>query len=337
MRIAAASSTHVIVRAASGTDSPASPSSNIPVHRPVLVDEVLRHLQARAGSVLVDCTLGPGGHAERLLEAIAPDGRLVGIDRDPVAIARASERLSRFGDRFLPVRSDFREIRRVLEAFGIEEVDGICADLGVSSLQMLDPSRGFGFSSDGPLDMRMDTGAGESAADLLARIDEDELVRLLRSNGEEPRARAIGRAIVRAREEAPIRTTSQLAGIVSGAAIVRGRPRIHPATRTFMALRIAVNDELSGLDRFIEEATGCLGPGGRIAVIAFHSLEDRIVKHTLRGLAHRCTCPKGLPVCGCGRPDLVRLVTKKAVRPNTAEVSANPRSRSARLRAAERI
>jgi 16S rRNA (cytosine1402-N4)-methyltransferase len=306
-------------------------------HTPVLVDQLMHYLRPVAGFRLVDCTLGPGGHAERLLDGSSPDGRLLGIDRDGEAIAESRRRLAGFGDRFVPVQGDFRFIRTILKTHDFLPVDGIVADLGLSAVQLLDPSRGLSFTIDGPLDMRMDRSRGETAAQLLARLEEAELARLIRRHGEEPAARTIARAIVRARRDGPITTTGQLSSIVTRARRLGPRRRIHPATRTFMALRIEVNDELSGLDTFIQEAVGCLRPGGRLVVIAFHSLEDRIVKTAFRSLSAPCTCPPDLPVCGCGRSETVRVLTAKPVRPSAEEQHDNPRSRSAKLRAVERL
>ena len=303
------------------------------LHQSVLNDEVHSLLHPAPGKIAVDCTLGPGGHAERVLEAISPDGFLFGFDRDPCALLLAGERLARFGKRFQPLHSDFREIARLVTV----PVGLILADLGVSSLQMLDPVRGFTFSSDGPLDMRMDQSHGETAAELVARSDESSLTRILQKFGEEPQARMIARAIVHAKAQGPVTSTRQLAEIVTRAVRFRGVSRTHPATRTFMALRIAVNDELNGLDRFIEESVSLLAPGGRIGIISFHSLEDRIVKNAFRALANRCTCPVDLPVCGCGREDMIRIVTPRPVTPSEQELRDNPRSRSAKLRVAERL
>jgi 16S rRNA (cytosine1402-N4)-methyltransferase len=285
-------------------------------HRPVLLSEILSWLRPASCSTIIDCTIGPGGHAERLLEALGPKGRLVGIDRDGEALALARRRLERFTGRVLLRQADYRDLDGVLR----------------------DPVRGFGFSSDGPLDMRLDRTRGETAAQLLERLDEHDLARTLWTFGEEPRARAIARAIIRERGGgSPIATTSRLAAIVARACRGGTARRIHPATRTFMALRIAVNDELSGLERFVEDAAGRLGPGGRMAVISFHSLEDRAVKKTLRALASRCTCPPRMPRCGCGRPDLLRVLTPRPVVPSLSERSENPRSRSAKLRVAEKL
>lgn len=308
-------------------------------HLPVMPEEAVALVRPRHGAVILDATLGAGGHSERLLEAVGPEGTVVGIDRDADAVAYARRRLARFGDAFVPIRGDFREIDGLLAEVGIFSVDGILADLGVSSRQLDDPARGFSFLEDGPLDMRVDRDSGDpGAAELLESIDETTLRRILRELGEERRATAIARAIVRARKESPIRTTGRLRAIVEKAAGPASRKyKIHPATRTFMALRIAVNRELEDLDGFIERATARLVRRGRLAIIAFHSLEDRIVKHTFRGLAQRCICPPKLPVCACGRENLVRLVTPRALRPTEDEVAANPRARSARLRAVERL
>jgi len=285
----------------------------------------------------VDGTVGAGGHAEAILRATAPGGRLVAIDRDPDAIEAARRRLAPFGDRAILRHADYRHLPALLDEIGARTVSGILLDLGISSLQIDDPGRGFSFREEGPLDMRIDRSQSTTAADLVNTLPEGGLASILKNHGEEPRARRIAHAIARARGRAPIRTTRALAEIVAAAIPPRGPARIHPATRTFQALRIAVNDELEGLDRLLEQAVERLEPGGHIAVIAFHSLEDRLVKRTLRGLTRRCVCPRDLPVCACGRPGLVRLVTQRPIRPSAGELRDNPRSRSARLRAAERL
>lgn len=310
-----------------------------PVHTPVLLQESIGWLRPRRDGVYVDATLGPGGHAEAVLESLSDQGRLVGIDRDPRALDLAAERLARFGARFLPLHGDYRDLSELLRGAGVFAVDGVLADLGISSAQLDDPARGLSFQADGPLDMRMDpTGAQATAAELLAEASEPELRRILREYGEERLAGPIAKAIVRTRNEQPLRSTRQLRELVERVAGPAARRyAIHPATRTFQALRIAVNDELSGLDTFVTSAASLLRRGGRLVVIAFHSLEDRIVKHTMRDLAHRCTCPPGLPVCGCGRENVLAVLTPRAVRPTAAEAAANPRARSARLRAAERL
>jgi 16S rRNA (cytosine1402-N4)-methyltransferase len=316
-----------------------SPVSGALPHRPVLLQEIVRFLSfSHPEPVVVDATLGAGGHAEALLEQLEPDGRLVGIDRDPLALGLARDRLERFGPRFVGLRGDHRELVAMLHETGVFAVDGILVDLGVSSMQLDQPDRGFSFRHDGPLDMRMDPDALRNAADVVADADEVELRRILSQYGEERRAGAIARAIVDERRKQPLTRTAQLAELVER---VLGpgarRYRIHPATRTFQALRIAVNGEVEGLRKLVADAVSVLRRGGRLAVISYHSLEDREIKHGMRSLAHRCTCPPRMPVCGCGRENLVRLLTRKPVRPEDTEIESNPRSRSARLRVAERI
>ena len=294
----------------------------MPEHVPVMRAEVIDALRPERGGLFVDGTLGLGGHARAALEAGA--SRLIGIDRDEDALAIARERLAPWSDRVDFVHGDFRALTSVLDERGIDGADGVLVDLGVSSLQLDGEGRGFSFQRDEPLDMRMDRSTGESAADVIAETGEEDLANLIYQFGEERYSRRIARAIVEARHDAPIATTGQLASIVRRAVPKRGYSPIHPATRTFQALRIRVNRELEGLDRFIEEACARLRPGGRLVVIAFHSLEDRIVKHTLRRLA--------------GEADRrVRILTKKPLQATDAEVAANPRARSAHLRAAERI
>jgi 16S rRNA (cytosine1402-N4)-methyltransferase len=297
-------------------------------HIPVMTAEVLRFLRPERGGLFVDCTVGLGGHARALLEAGAT--RLLGLDRDADALARARETLAPFADRVTLVHADYRAIDEVLTREAIDRADGALADLGVSSLQFDAPGRGFSFQRDEPLDMRMDRSGGDSAADLVARSTERELADAIFQFGEERFSRRIARAIVAARGEAPVDTTGRLAAIVRRAIPRRpgrGPARIDPATRTFQALRIWVNQELDGLDRFIEAALRRLRGGARLAVITFHSLEDRIVKHTLRALEHRS--PDG----GIA----VKVLTRKPVVPTDEEVQRNPRARSAKLRAAERV
>jgi 16S rRNA (cytosine1402-N4)-methyltransferase len=303
------------------------------IHVPVLTDRVVELLAPAAPGLLVDVTVGLGGHAEALLRAEA-GFRLVGLDRDPRALARADERLRVFEGRVRLAERTFDELPSMVERLELEPPAAVLADLGCSSLQIDDPERGFSFSADGPLDMRMGSG-GPTAAELLERMDWEGLVRVLRNYGEERRAAAIARAIIRHREKSPLQTTGQLSRLVCRVIGDRGA-RIHPATRTFQALRIAVNDELGQLERFLEPAARALRPGGRIAVISFHSLEDRIVKHTLRRLTGRCTCPPDLPVCRCNPQRVVNVLTTSPVRPDEIEIAENPRARSARLRVAER-
>jgi 16S rRNA (cytosine1402-N4)-methyltransferase len=290
------------------------------MHEPVMVGEVLEHLAPERGGLFVDCTVGLGGHSRALLDAGA--SRLIGCDRDPSALARAREALAGYGDRVELVHSDYRVIDAVLDARGVGGVDGILADLGVSSMQ-LDEDRGFSFRRDDPLDMRMDTTTGPTAADAIRDADERTLADVIYELGEERYARRIARAIVAARARGPIATTGQLAAIVRRAIPRKGYSRIDPATRTFQAIRIWVNRELEGLDTFLGQAARRLNPGGRLVVITFHSLEDRIVKHTLRSLQ-----AEG----GIG----LTVRTKRPVIPSEAEVERNPRARSAKLRAADR-
>jgi 16S rRNA (cytosine1402-N4)-methyltransferase len=286
-----------------------------------MVDEVREHLAPARGGLFVDCTVGLGGHARMLLESGA--SRLVGIDRDPAALVIAQEELASFGDRVELVHGDFRDIARIFDSRGVTAVGGVLADLGVSSMQLDAPGRGFSFRRDEPLDMRMDTSSGQTAAEAVADADERTLADVIYQFGEERHARRVARAIVAARQTAAIGTTGRLAEIVRRAIPRRGYSRIDPATRTFQAIRIWVNSELDGLDRFLTTAAERLDDGGRMAVITFHSLEDRVVKHTLRSLQ-----------MDAARRLTVR--TRKPVVPTEAEIALNPRARSAKLRAAER-
>ena len=306
-------------------------------HEPVLLREALEALAVSPGGFWIDGTVGAGGHAEAILRATAPDGRLLACDRDAQAVESARKRLAPFGDRVLLRHADYRRLPALLDEIGTGKVSGFLLDLGISSSQIDDPGRGFSFRKDGPLDMRIDRSQTTTAADLVNTLPEDRLAAILKEYGEDRAAKRVARAVTRARARAPILTTGRLAEIVAAAVPSHGPSRIHPATRAFQALRIAVNRELEGLDRLLEEAAARLEPGGRIAVISFHSLEDRVVKRTFRGLTRRCVCPRDLPVCACGRPGIVRLVTPRAVRPSAEEERSNPRSRSARLRAAERL
>jgi 16S rRNA (cytosine1402-N4)-methyltransferase len=307
-------------------------------HEPVLLQEILESLEPNRGDgVLVDATVGLGGHSEALLER-HPDVRLVAIDRDPEALERSRERLSRFGDRVTFVRGRHESLIDILKQCNIASISGLLADLGVSSMQLDDAGRGFSFRFEGPLDMRMGgTGdEGRSAADLVNRLDEYELAKIIRDYGEEPMARRIARAIVAAREEAPIATTTRLTEVIRS--VKKSRPHeIDPSTLTFQALRIATNEELTGLDRFVDDAVSVLESGARVAVISFHSLEDRIVKRAFRRLEGECTCPPNMPVCGCGAKALIAILTGRPVTASEEEMQRNPRSRSAKLRVAERI
>ena len=305
----------------------------------MLAEEVISMLQPASGSLQIDATVGGGGHTERILEATNPDGRLLGLDADGAAIARVGARLARFGDRLVLRQANFRELAAVAPDAGFGAVDGMLFDLGLSSFQLADTDRGFGFRAGGPLDMRFDAGRGVPAAELIATLDAAELTALFRRFGEEPHAPRIARAIVDARHVAPITTAEELAAIIERAAPrgAPGRRRIHPATRVFQALRIAVNEELDALEDGLAAAVDLLRPGGRLVVLSYHSLEDRIVKRFLDAERKGCICPPSLPVCVCGRLPRLRLVTKPSLTPTDAEIAANPRARSARLRAAERI
>jgi 16S rRNA (cytosine1402-N4)-methyltransferase len=311
-------------------------------HLPVMVEEVMTALSPRPGSFQVDGTVGGGGHALRILGATSPDGRLLGLDADPRAIERAGRRLAGFGDRVVLRNTNFEHLDEAVRSAGWDAVDGILLDLGLSSYQLAEADRGFSFRAEGPLDMRFDPTQGTPAAELVNTLDEEALTRLLRTYGEEPDARRIARALVRARLDEPIETAAHLAAIVSGA-VARPRHtgrhlRIHPATRTFQALRIAVNAELEVLPRALERAVDVLRPGGVLVVISYHSLEDRIVKRTFAAERRGCICPPEAPVCVCGRqPRLAAVGGTKPRTPGEDEVAANPRARSARLRAARRL
>ena len=306
-----------------------------PAHVPVLLREVLEALRPERGGVFVDATLGLGGHAEAILDA-SPDVRLVGIDRDREALALSGERLARFGDRFVAVEGRHEELALHLDRLGLSEVDGVLADLGVSSMQLDRAERGFSFMKDGPLDMRMGP-TGPTAADLVAELPAEELARIFRDFGEEPRARAVVRAVVETRESAPIRTTGELRALVAKAVGGRREEGKDPSTRVFQALRIATNRELVELERFLDDAISRLSLGSRLAVLSYHSLEDRIVKDVFRDRSAGCSCPPSFPVCVCSRRRVLALVTRKAVRPSPEEVLANRRARSARMRVAERV
>ncbi len=309
-------------------------------HLPVLADEVIEMLAPAPGSLHIDATLGGGGHTERILEAANPDGRLLGLDADPAAIARVQARLGPiYGDRLILRQANFRELAEVAPSAGFGAVDGALFDLGLSSFQLADRERGFGFRTGGPLDMRFDTSRGVPASELLASLDTAELTALFRRYGEEPKAPRIARAIVDARRVAPIATAEELAALVERVLPPNPRQprRTHPATRVFQALRIAVNEELDALQAGLAAALDLLRPGGRLVVLSYHSLEDRIVKRFFQAERRGCICPPELPVCVCGRNPRLRLVTSPSLTPTDAEIAINPRARSARLRAAERL
>ena len=300
-------------------------------HVPVLYREVLTGLQVRPGGRYIDATIGAGGHATGILETSTPDGRLLGIDADPEAVTFAQHILQRFGDRAVVVASNFRDLRDVAVAHSFEQVDGVLMDLGFSSRQLAAAERGFSFDQDGPLDMRLNPNQGQTAAELINDLSETELADLIWRYGEERYSRRIARAIVAAR---PVTTTRELAELV--ARRVGRREKIHPATRVFQALRIAVNDELGALADALPQARDLLRPDGRLAVIAFHSLEDRVVKQFHQQETRDCICPPEVPSCVCGHRATLGVVTRKPIRPSDEEVKANPRSRSARLRIAHR-
>jgi 16S rRNA (cytosine1402-N4)-methyltransferase len=302
-------------------------------HQPVLYQEIIHALKPRRSGFFVDGTVGAGGHAWGILKASDPDGLLLGLDIDPQALELARARLAPFGDRAILVRASYTTLETQLSGLGWDKVDGILLDLGLSSMQLDTPSRGFSFQMDAPLDMRFDPDNPVRAADLVNTLREVELADILYKYGEERRSRQVARAIVRAR---PIQTTRQLAEVVAGATR-SGKPGIHPATRTFQALRIAVNHELEALEEVLPQAVASLDAGGRLAVISFHSLEDRIVKQFFRQESRDCICPPKQPVCTCGHVATLKEVTRRPIRPSEEEVRENPRARSARLRVAERL
>jgi 16S rRNA (cytosine1402-N4)-methyltransferase len=308
-------------------------------HLPVMVEEVLESLSPAPGSLHIDATVGGGGHSARVLEAANPDGRLLGLDADQAAVARAAKRLARFGQRVVLKQTNFEHLADAAAEAGFVPADGVLFDLGLSSYQLADDTRAFSFRAEGPLDMRFDTTRGQPASDLVNDLDEEALTRLFRQYGEEPNARRIARAIVRARAGEPIETGTQLAEIVARAAPAppRGRRRVHPATRVFQALRIAVNRELETLPIALEAAVNVLGEGGRLAILSYHSLEDRIVKRFIAAERRGCTCPPEAPVCVCGRHPRLAPVGPQPRKPSAEEVSRNPRSRSALLRTARRL
>jgi len=294
-------------------------------HLPVLVAEVLSYLHIRPGGIYVDATMGSGGHARRFLEESAPTGKVIGLDCDPAAVARAKQNLESFGERFIPIRKNFRALKEVLHSLAIPAVDGILADLGVSSEQLDDPKRGISFRWEAPLDMRLDPEGPLTAGELIRRLAAEEMEKIFREYGEERWAGRIAKAIVRERRVRPLQTTGDLLRIIAGAT-PSYRSRIHPATRTFQALRLAVNEELASLEIFLRECPDLLKPGGRLGVISFHSLEDRIVKEHFRKWGKR----------GKGETPPFRILTPKPVGPSREEIRSNPRARSAKFRAIEK-
>lgn len=302
-------------------------------------DEVVRFLAPKPGGIYLDGTLGGGGHAALIAERCIPEGGvLIGIDQDREALEAAGRRLAGYESGVRLLHGNFSELERHLATLGIERLDGFLLDLGVSSHQLDSAGRGFSFQQDAPLDMRMDTSSGATAAELLNGLPEQELERIIRDYGEERWARRIAAFIVKARGTAPLERTLQLADIVKGAIPkAKWEERIHPATRTFQALRIAVNRELESLEQGLRAAIERLNPEGRGVVISFHSLEDRIVKQTFRDYASGCICPRHLPLCVCGRKPRVRLLTGRPVTATEEEIAGNPRARSAKLRAIEKL
>jgi 16S rRNA (cytosine1402-N4)-methyltransferase len=319
-----------------GAGSPVGGAEQEAGHLPVMAGEVVVTLAVRSGSLQIDATLGGAGHAERILEASSPDGRLLGLDADGAAVARGAKRLACFGDRVVLRQVNFGHLAEVAPQAGFGQVDGLFMDLGLSSYQLVDVERGFGFRAGGRLDMRFDTSRGVPAADLLATMEANDMAALFRKYGEEPFSGRIARNIVESRHHAPVETAEQLAALVERAVPTpRGR-RTHPATRVFQALRIAVNDELGNLEAGLAASLELLRPGGRLVVLSYHSLEDRIVKRFMAAEQRGCVCPPEVPICVCGHQPRLRSLGKSQT-PSLQEVAANPRSRSARLRAAERV
>jgi 16S rRNA (cytosine1402-N4)-methyltransferase len=306
---------------------------SLPVHVPVLLDEIVAGLQPQRGGYFVDCTVGLGGHAAAILEKISPSGRLLGIDADPEAIKLSQDKLSDYGETVTLINDNFVNLEAICRRYHFHPVDGILFDLGVSSLQLDTAERGFSFHLDAPLNMRFDPGQELTASDIVNSFSEQELAKLIEKYGEERRSRRIARYIVQNR---PIATTVELARLVEQA-LGGKRARIHPATRTFMALRIAVNSELQNLELALKQTINLLRPGGRLTVISYHSLEDRIVKQFMRYAASSCLCPPGTVICRCGHKPTLKLISRKVIKPTSLEIESNPRSRSAKLRIAERL
>ena len=307
-------------------------------HKSVLLDETIESLDIKPDGIYVDGTLGGGGHASEVCRRLGDRGRFIGIDQDADAIAAASERLKEFGDKVTIVRSNYENIDEVLKELGISQVDGIYLDLGVSSWQLDERSRGFTYREDAPLDMRMDQRKSRTAADIVNTYSEEDLTRIIRDYGEDRFARNIAKHIVRERERDPIVTTGRLAEIIKGAIPAKVRATGgHPAKRTFQAIRIELNGELTVLEESIDGMIDLLNPGGRLSIITFHSLEDRIVKNRFRLNEHPCTCPPDFPVCVCGKKSKGRVVTRKPILPSEEEMRENSRSKSAKLRVFERI
>lgn len=307
-------------------------------HKSVLLQECIDALNIRPDGIYLDGTLGGAGHSSQIARRLTEGGRLIGVDRDRTALAAAKERLAPYADRVTLVHSNFAEIDAILDSLGIPAVYGMLFDLGVSSPQLDDASRGFSYMADAPLDMRMDKDDALTAGEVVNTWPQGELRRILYDYGEERYAPQIAAAICRAREKVPVETTLELVDIIRSAMPAQAlREKQHPAKRSFQAIRIAVNDELGAVSRMMQAAVGRLNPGGRLAVITFHSLEDRIVKSEMQQAARGCTCPPEFPVCVCGKKPLVKLVTRKPIVSGPAELEENPRARSAKLRVAEKL
>jgi 16S rRNA (cytosine1402-N4)-methyltransferase len=310
-----------------------SVTTSLPVHVSVLLDEVIAGLQARSGGYFVDCTVGLGGHAAAILGKISPSGRLLGIDADPEAIKMSQDKLSNYGEAVTLVNDNFVNLEAICGRYHFHPVDGILFDLGVSSLQLDTAERGFSFQLDAPLDMRFDPRQGLTASDIVNSFSEQELAKLIDKYGEERHSRRIAQHIVQNR---PIAATVELARLIEQ--VLGGkRAKIHPATRTFMALRIAVNNELQNLELALKQTLNLLRPGGRLAVISYHSLDDRIAKQFMRYAASSCLCPPGAVICRCGHVPTLKVISRKVIKPTSLEIESNPRSRSAKLRIAERL
>ena len=310
---------------------------DVQTHTPVLLEESIEFLNCRPGGFYVDCTLGMGGHAEKILEVSAPDGRLLAIDKDEEAIEVAQKRLASYKDRVTVVHEDYRMLRAFLEQSHLPAPNGILVDLGPSMLQFTSPQRGFSFQQNGPLDMRMDQRQELNAASIINQSSAEHLLQIIRDYGEEPAARAITNRIIQTRKQNPIYTTGELVQVIESVKRRKPTDKIHPATKTFQALRIAVNGELENLDQFAFDAFDSLVEGGRFVVISFHSLEDRIIKQVFQFLSAACRCPKRLLQCICGGKPLSKQLTKKPVTAGTDELRNNPASRSAKLRAIEKL
>jgi 16S rRNA (cytosine1402-N4)-methyltransferase len=309
----------------------------VQTHDPVLLEESIEFLNCRPGGFYVDCTLGMGGHAEKILEVSAPDGKLLAIDKDQEAIEVAEKHLASYQNRLTVVHEDYRMLRAILEQGHLPEPNGILVDLGPSMLQFTSPERGFSFQQNGPLDMRMDRGQKLTAASLVNQSSAEQLQKIIQDYGEEPAARAIARKILEVREKTPIESTQDLVKVIESVKHRKPKDKIHPATKTFQALRIAVNSELKNLEQFVFDAFDALAGSGRLVVISFHSLEDRIIKQVFQFLSAACRCPKQLMQCICGGKPLSKQLTKKPVTADTDELRKNPASRSAKLRAIEKL